>query len=190
MFKYLLFGAMETVLTIFNSADAVPTSDIQELLKEANAKAAPLWKDKATPFTIRQAQCKEILDPVVRLNLAKGGKFEAVPSSVVNGLNTIYEKFYSGSDALLLIGQTDERAYKVQDEYGRAVASLLGTVGPDYESRATTCLQQVYGKGSLPLLCTSSASGMWKLCASSFYRRQTSLVSSPACCADALLIPT
>jgi hypothetical protein len=180
MFKYLLYRGIEDILMIFNDADVVPVSDIRTLLGKANARAAPLWMDETISFTDRQAACKEILDPVIRMNTGtKAKRFRRVPRSVTRKLNRIFRRFYGEPDSLLLIGRTDERAYEVQDRYARIVAKVLGKVKPEYQSRAITRLRKVYGRGSLPLLCMSSVSGMWQLCKSSFYRRQIYLVSSP-----------
>jgi hypothetical protein len=181
MFKYLIFRAIEDVLMIFNDADAVPAAHVQELLEEANSKAAPLWWDEATPFVDRQAACRKILDPIIKMNSAvKVHEFRKVPFSIVDEIDNIFRHFYSEPDLLLLIGRTDERAYKVQDKYGRVVATLLGTVDSAYESRAITRLRKAYGRGALPLLSMSSASGIWQLCRSSFYKKQIYLVSPPS----------
>jgi hypothetical protein len=186
MFLYLLYGAMEHVLIIFNDAVAMPVEQIERLLNEANAKARPLWRNETTPFLTRQTQCKELLDPVVGLNLRAIGVCQRVPESITDELDRIFRKYYGSSnnpqsrgsaENLLLIGRTDDQAYQVQDEYARDIANILGTVDKTHESRAITQLRSVYGRGSLPLLCLSSVAGMWTLCQSSFYKRQTSLVS-------------
>jgi hypothetical protein len=188
MFLYLLYRAMEDVLIIFNSAPAPSPQVIEDLLRKANVKARPLWSHLGTPFLTRQIQCREILDPVVRMNLFGDGNPQAVPRSVTGELNTIFRKHYASGNSVhsagltaevLLIGRTDDRAYEVQDNYAIDVAILLGTVDPKFESRALTRLGKVYGRGSLPLLCMSSVAAMWELCRSTFYKRQISLVSSP-----------
>jgi hypothetical protein len=181
MFKYLMFRAIEDILMIFNDAAAVPPLDIRKSLRNANTRAAPLWRDEAVPFIERQAACREILNPVIKMNtVSKAGNFKAVPFSIVDEIDNIFRHFYSEPDLLLLIGRTDERAYKVQDKYGRVVATLLGTVDSAYESRAITRLRKAYGRGALPLLSMSSASGIWQLCRSSFYKKQIYLVSPPS----------
>jgi hypothetical protein len=45
MFKYLMFRAIEDILMIFNDAAAVPPLDIRKSLRNANTRAAPLWRD-------------------------------------------------------------------------------------------------------------------------------------------------
>jgi hypothetical protein len=179
MFKYLIFRAIEDVLMIFNDADAVPAAHVQELLEEANSKAAPLWWDEATPFVDRQAACRKILDPIIKMNSAvKVHEFRKVPCSIVGALDEIFRRFYNKPSVLLLIGRTDEQAYEIQDDYARAIVELLENVDPAYGCRAITRLRKVYGRGALPLLSMSSASGIWQLCQSSFYRKQIYLVSS------------
>ena len=137
MFKYLIFRAIEDVLMIFNDADAVPTAHVQELLEEANSKAAPLWWDEATPFIDRQAACRKILDPIIKMNSAvKVHEFRKVPCSIVGALDEIFRRFYNKPSVLLLIGRTDEQAYEIQDDYARAIVELLGNVDPAYGCRA------------------------------------------------------
>lgn len=181
MFKYLLLGALEDVLVIFNTGRTEEVPRIKRLLREANSEAAPVWRNEEIPFATRRKRCHEILRPVLRLNGREAGDFRPVPPSVVDELSTIFRRFYGQGQpgALLLIGRTEERAYEVQDEYGRSVSQLLGTLDEKYESRAITRLRKVYGRGSLPLLCLASASALWQLCSHPFYKRQISLVSLP-----------
>lgn len=177
MLKYLLFHGIKAILTVFNDSYAEDPSRIQNLLDEANSEAALVWLDKETPFLVRQERCRSILSPVLKLNKPEGETFTRASKSVTDELSRIFNRVYTTSDELLLIGRTDEEAYKVQDEYAVQVGALLEPMGPHYKSRAITTLQRVYGQGSLPLLCISSVSGIWQLCWSAFYKKQISLVS-------------
>ena len=176
MLKYLLFHGIKAILTVFNDSHAEDPSRIQNLLDEANSEAALVWLDKEMPFLVRQKRCRSILSPVLKLNKPEGAAFTRASKSVTDELSRIFSRVYATSDELLLIGRTDEQAYKLQDEYAIKVGALLEPMGPQYKSRAITALQRVYGQGSLPLLCISSVSGIWQLCRSSFYKRQVSLV--------------
>lgn len=177
MLKYLLYHGIKGILTVFSDSYAEDPSSIQNLLDEANSEAALVWMDRETPFLVRQERCRKILSPVLKLNKPEGVGFTRPPKSVTDGLSRIFNRVYTASDELLLIGRTDEQAYKAQDEYAVEVGALLEPMGPQYKSRAITTLQRVYGQGSLPLLCISSVSGIWQLCRSTFYKRQISLVS-------------
>jgi hypothetical protein len=181
MFLYLLHKAIEDILIIFNDADAPSPADAEQALQMANEKAEPLWKNEETPFPERQAQCQEILRPILELYMKeKPGEFHPVSDLVANGLNQIFKKHYNTPGKFLLIGRTDDQAYQVQDGYAREVAAFLGrNLGGPREARTIIMLRKAYGRGTLPLLCMSSASALWELCQSSFYRRQLFLVSSP-----------
>ena len=165
-------------MVIFDSGQAVEPSKISKLLKRANDSAELIWEDEDIPFSTRVIRCEEILDPVVNQNLMHSGPVMEVPETIVSELGRLFRKFYNKTSDLLLIGQTHERAYEVQDKYAREVAEILGAVDARHKSRAITRLQKVYGRGSMPLLCVSSVSGLWRLCRSPFYRKQTALVSS------------
>ena len=150
-----------------------------------NANAVPVWTSRCVPFAERQARCKEIVSRVVGLNKVTGGNFQPPSKLVVEELGNIFNRFYGSLGTLLLIGRTDE-VYEVQDRYACEVSVLLEFVNPRYQSQASTNLQKVYGRGSLPLLCISSVSGIWQLCRLPFYKSQISLISSPG---PACLLP-
>jgi len=182
MLKHLLFKGLIDIILIFSNTKAEDPSVIKSLLKKANEKAALIWKDKTTSFETRVEDCRKLVDPVLRINdpIVEGGKVEGVPAEIVDRLNKIFKKHYvEPNNKVLLIGQTTEEAYEVQDRYGRSVANYLGTLenGKNLESRAITCLSKVYGRNSMPLLTVASVWGLWELCQSSFYRRVTFLVS-------------
>ena len=118
--------------------------------------------------------------------LAIFDEFEATPASknhqfidesVTLKLGCIFRKHYGEHATLMLIGRTDGSACKVRDLYVGDVATLLGPLGPWYESRAIARLNRPSGGGSLPFLCVSSVCGIWQVCQSTFYTRQLSLVS-------------
>lgn len=177
MFRNLLFRAMDDVLWIFNDATADPAQVVQFNLIEANSKAERVWNDANKSFSLRKIECGRIVRGVLRMNQVPESAVEkAVPSSIGKGLSRIFDKYYG--ENIYLIGRTTEEAYEVQDRYGEEVVELLGTVGAEYESRAITRVQTVYGVSSMPLLCKSSVSAMWQLCQSPFYKKQISLVSS------------
>lgn len=195
MFKYLLLGAMEDLIVIFNDSEAAPATEVRQRIDAANAKAAPVWEDGMVPLSDRSRKCREILDPALRVKTKRpetsSQDFKPAPVCVGGKLSQIFKEHYGKSDALMLIGRTDNRAYEVQDRYEREVGEVLGKLKPQYESRAITRLGKVYGRGSLPLLCMSSVWGLWRLCQSAFYTRQLSLVSlvRPLCQSPRLASP-
>lgn len=183
MFKYLLYRTVEDVLIVFSAARATPPAQIEDLIDQANAKAEPIWRDQETLLLTKEDQCRDIFAECISLNEAVKGKGHvAVPASIVDDLDDIFLKHYNSPEKFLLFGRTDDVAYEVQDRYAREVATLLGTVRRRFESRALTRLRKMYGRGSLPLLSEGSATAMWAVCKSSYYRRQIFLVSS-ACLA-------
>lgn len=179
MFKYLLYQAMEDALVIFNTAEAAPVTQTNNLIDVADAKAEPLWRDEAIPLLTREAECRAVYAECISLNepVSKENR-QPVPASAVAGLDRIFKKHYDTPDKFLLFGRTDDAAYEVQDRYAREVAALLGTIHRRFESRALTRLRKMYGRGSLPLLSEKSVTAMWEACKSSYYGRQMSLVSS------------
>ena len=183
MFKHLIFRGLVDIMRIFNSSKAEDPSVVKAHLKKANQEAAPVWNDPTIPFTIRVERCKEILDPVVRMNhIDEGeGEFLGIPPSIIKELNRVYKKFYDGADKRILIGQTHEEAYDVQDGYVRKVAHLLRKQDSRFQSRAITCLGRVYGRNAIPLLTVSSVADLWYICQSSFYKRVVSLVGLSSC---------
>jgi len=166
-------------MTIFIAVEPKDTSVIEAYLKEANEKAAPLWRNQGTPFATKVKQCREIVDPVLLMNdpTNQEGELEGIPLELVAMLDEIFKKYYGTPDTLLLIGRTHDEAYKAQDGYSREVVRLLGDRNPWHGSRALTCLGKVYGSNSIPLLTLSSVSGLWQMCQSAFHRNNLSLVS-------------
>lgn len=185
MFKYLLFKGFADIMDIFSSAKAEAPSVIKAHLHKANEQAAPVWNDQSIPFTVRAHKCGEILDVVVNMNQIPKTEDEVldIPPSLVDKLNKSFRKFYGTIDKLMLIGQTHEEAYAVQDKYAREVAHILGTEDKRFESRAITCFRKIYGRNFVPLLTMGSVSGLWQICQSGYYKKTVSLVSSlcPVC---------
>lgn len=182
MFKHLLLKGIHDILSIFINIEPENASVIETCLKEANEKAAPLWRDKNAPFATRVKRCGEILDPVFWMNDATYQEpslsgLKGIPQNLLGRLDEIFTKFYGTPDKLLLIGRTHDEAYEAQDGYSREVACLLGTKNPWYRSRAMTCLGKMYGRNSIPLLTSSSVTGLWELCRLDFYKDMLSLVS-------------
>lgn len=180
MFKHLLYRGMEDILIIFNAGPAVPPEEIRKDLCEANSRAEPVWNDKAKTLSARRARCKTILDPVVARNsLGEPGEFRPFPSKLAPKLDAVFSRHYKSHepDRFLLIGKTEEDAYRVQEEYVHEVGLLLGSVRQSYRSRAITQLGKVYGRSSMPLLSISSVSALWLLCQTTYYKKQLSLVS-------------
>ena len=100
------------------------------------------------------------------------------PASIEKELNAIFHQHYDAPEKYLLFGCTGDEAYDIQDKYALSMVALLRTIDVWYVSKAHLCLRKMYGRGApLPLLCRSSIEAMWKVCKSSYYRRQISLVS-------------
>lgn len=178
MFKSLLAKGMQDILVIFNSTPALPMSEVQDRIDEANAIAEPLWNDPTASLQTRRDQCRQILVPVLNQNLTVPASWIAgTPSNISADLTRVFRRHYS-HEKLLLIGGNSKEAYEVQDRYARDVALLLGSVRHRWGSRAISCLAMAYGRNTIPLLCMSSVSALWRLCSSPFYKRQLSLVSS------------
>ena len=127
-------------------------------------------------------RCKKLVDPVLRKNniIDREGEVAGVPQGAVHQLDKIFRRYYVEPDKIMLIGQTTEEAYKVQDQYACQVGYYLRklTNSKRLESQTVTCLGKVYGRNSVPLLTIPSVLALWKICKSSFYRRVTSLVSA------------
>lgn len=178
MFRNLLLRGMEDVLFIFNDAKAKPVQEVRFSLTLANSEAEKSWNNATKSFLLRKSECGKIISGVLQMNqIPKSATSTPVPQPVGEQLASLFNKHYWGKN-LFLIGRTTEEAYKLQDRYGEDVVELLATVSVDYQSRAITRLQTVYGVSSMPLLCTSSVSATWELCQSPFYKKQISLVSS------------
>jgi len=151
MFKNLLFRAMDDILWIFNDAAADPAQVVQSHLIEANSKAERVWNDANKSFSLRKIECGRIVRGVLGMNpVPESATQKAVPSSIGEGLSGIFDRYYR--ENIYLIGRTTEEAYEVQGRYGEEVVELLGTAGAEYESRAVTRVQTVYGVSSMPLL--------------------------------------
>ena len=60
MLKYLLFHGIKAILTVFNDSYVEDPLRIQNLLDEANSKAALVWLDKEMLFLVRQERCRSI----------------------------------------------------------------------------------------------------------------------------------
>jgi len=182
MLKYLLYKGFVDIILIFNNIRAVDPSEIKEDLKTANKMATPIWNDQTIPFAERVDRCRKLVDPVLRKNniTDREGEVTGVPRGAVNQLNKIFRRYYVEPDKIMLIGQTTEEAYEVQDQYARQVGYYLRrlTNGKHLESRTVTCLRKVYGRNSVPLLTMPSVSALWKICQSSFYGKVTFLVSA------------
>lgn len=177
---------MESVLYIFNSADADPVPTIRERLDKANNKAGPIWNDYNKKISARYAECDPILSPVISRNLrGDSGEFNPIPDRLTGTLDKIFRKHYPPS-RFLLMGQAHEEAYHVQDAYACDVAEVVGTLRSSYQSRALTVLGKAYGRASIPLLTLGSTSALWQICQHSFYKKQLSLVSSACTYADKL----
>lgn len=166
------------IMRIFSDVEAAPPSVVRANLEVANKKAAPVWNDKNIPLVERVERCREILDPVIEMNRVDRdeGLFLGIPTSVLYKLDKTFHTFYGTSQTLLLIGQTHEEAYEVQDKYARTVARLLEEQDERFQSRAITFLRKVYGRNSMPLLTIGSVAGLWQICQLPFYRRVISLV--------------
>ena len=185
MFKYLVFRGLEDILKIFNASKAEDPAVVKACLKKANRDAATVWNDRDIPFAVRVEKCRKIFDPVLKMNDISGGVgFIGLSPLVARKLDKIFRKYYKEPrpPKVLLIGQTSEEAYEVQEKYARTVAHLLAEESKNFESRAMTQLNKMYGRNSIPLLTMASVYELWQLCRSPFYRRVTSLVS-PFCSA-------
>lgn len=178
MFKHLVFAGLVEIMRIFSDVEAAPPSVVRANLEVANKKAAPVWNDENIPFVERVERCREILDPIIEMNRVDRGEglFLGIPASVLYKLDKAFRIFYGTPQTLLLIGQTHEEAYEVQDKYARTVARLLEEEDERFQSRAITSLRKAYGRNSMPLLTVGSAAGLWKICQLPFYRRVISLV--------------
>jgi hypothetical protein len=177
MFRSLVFRGLWHVLVIFNNAKALPSASVQLAVDNANRDAEKVWKDESKSLLHRKRECHRILGPILELNrYARTVIMEGIPVLVGEQLSDIFTRNYGEAD-LLLIGRTTEGAYHLQERYAREVTGLLGAERDEYASRAILYLGKLYSRSSLPLLCGSSVAGMWRLCQTSYYKKQLWLVS-------------
>jgi len=157
MFKHLLLKGLMDIMVIFVTIKPKDTLVIKACLKEANEKAAPLWRNQGTPFMTWVKQCREIVDPILLMNnlTNQEGNFEGILPELIGMLDEIFKKFYGTPDKLLLIRRTHDKAYEAQDGYSCEVV-LLGNRNPWHGSQAMTCLSKMYERNSTPLLTLSS----------------------------------
>lgn len=187
MFKYLLLRGIEDILLIFNDSRAAPVAEMQSVLDQANNLAKPIWNDNNKSYAVRHAECKAILSPVFTVTrFGEPSGFNSVPQGCVGDLDKIFD-FNYGPSNYLLIGQAAEDAYQVQEDYARQVGNALRPIRHSYETRAVVLLGKLYGSTSIPLLCSSSISALWKVCNLPYYKRQLSLVSPTCQCACQLI---
>lgn len=179
MFKHLLYRGLYDIEHIFNSGRALLPKDIRPLLDKANSSVEATWRDEDICFQIRLARCEEVVGPVVDLNRRERvGLFRPISRELPDMFSQAFKQLYNG-DRLLLIGQADEQAYKVQGLYASKIENILEGESRRSHSRAITRLGKVYGRSSIPLLCMASVAGLWQLCCSPFYGRVLSLVGPP-----------
>lgn len=177
MFKHLIFQGLTDISQVFTDAKAGGVGVVKAHLAQANEDASPVWNSPKLHPLERLARCKEITDPVVELSgIDLKGNFLGIPTRLIGRLNKAFQRYYKG-DQSLLIGQTHEEARGVQDQYGRAVARIVGEEDARFAARAIICFRKVHGRTSMPLLTISSVQGLWQMCQTSFYTRVISLVS-------------
>ena len=169
------------MLLIFNDSEAGQSpSSTQGFLRMVNSRASVVWNDLEIPYADRLRQCREITNAAVELNDPKGSTKSVKVSPETNcELGKIFRKVYGKAEKALLIGQANEEAYRLQDKYACQVVSLLESVDRRIASRAAARLHVAHGRSSIPLLCMSSATGLWELCQSPRYKDAVSLVSQP-----------
>lgn len=181
MFKSLLLAGVMDILVIFNNARSLPSTEAQQLVERANEEAALVWRHDKGGATTRLSRCRDITSEVVRKVTASNSKnvvHHAVPGSLCERLDDVFTRHYGGPDGHLLIGRADDDAYVAQEGYGAEVIGLLSSERDAWKSRAMVRIGKVYGYPSLPLLSVGSIDAMWKVCTSTFYKKQLSLVSS------------
>lgn len=181
MFKYLLIRSFRTGIFIFSDEGAPPVDHCKRKVEEYNSAAELLWRSPAKLFN-RQQACEGLLSiaaPELKLadTLPPKENHKCFPASIEEELDKIFHQHYDTVDKYFLFGRADDEAYKVQDAYALAVASLLGCLDDRYEARVHLCLRATYGHGApLPLLSGSSITAMWEVCREQYYQSQISLV--------------
>jgi len=182
MFKYMLYRAIRTGITVFKDGEAPRLEQCKREIAGYNGKASLLWKSSRS-FSDRRRTCEYLLGMVVPSMRhvevrVDNSDLQRFPAALEKELNSIFHRHYSTREKYLLFGRADDEAYKVQDGYAVSVAELLQNVDVRYASRAHLCLRKIYGRGApLPLLCSSSIEAMWEVCKDQYYKTQISLVS-------------
>ena len=172
MFKFLIYRGIYYLRVIFGEGPEEPlTEQSQHLLNEAKQQAQHIWEMRQRRFEERLAGCRDLFEPFVPENPPTGT--QPTSPTLWHQLDRIFVEYY-GLQGNPLIGSVEDEAYKTRRRYARKVGSLLGE-GLGF--RAVLWLQKIPGCTSLPLLTESSVSAMWKLCCSTFYKKQLSLVS-------------
>ena len=150
--------------------------ETKQMVDQVNSKAEVIWNHRDT-FRRRFRGCYQITLPAVKFVFpSPPSSYKGIKPSTWEELDEIFIKHYR--DCWLSIGQADDDAYEIQDRYMCDVADVLGLECKYFGSRAIVLLGKVYGRTAVPLLTKGSIEAMWKVCSSSFYKRQLFLVSS------------
>ena len=178
MFKYLLFRGLEVTFKIFTESKTPLPCDVQPLLESINIQTRAIWDNLDILPAIPEVKCKELSSPLFDLDDPKDESLlQTMTPEILEVVDKIFSKHYGNKESMLLIGRTDNQAYQVQHQYASEVAKLLGHISSEHKSRAMIYLGPVFGRSSMPLLCPSSIRWLWRLCRSSYYTKQISLVS-------------
>jgi hypothetical protein len=179
MFKYVLYRALQTTANVFCNLDPPPLKQCQEIMDKYNRRAESVWKCEEE-LSERQLDCEMIRQEVFSgfYDPPHYSEFRPVPRSIVKVLDKTFRNHYKSQETYLLFGRTDDKALEVQDKYALSIARALGKIDWGCEARAHLYLRKLYGKGApLPLLTVASASAMWRMCNSHYYRQQIATVS-------------
>lgn len=180
MFKYLLLRGLQDIFLIFNDSEVKdPPHHREALLKMVNSRAAVIWKNLDISFVDRVRECKLATDPAVSLETRiNGTQIVLISEPIHEELNRIFRAVYNKREKIILIGQTNDEAYQLQDDYACQIVELLMPIGEAFASRAIARLRVAYGRNSIPLLSMSSVAELWNLCCSIYYRDIIFFVSS------------